>query len=86
MHFIAIYTGNNPSICIGFPKRSGLGSMEIAGQAIKKGAYAVYDKPSSIKGVFDNICKLVEAIPTYLLHISKNGSFWKEIEKVLPES
>ena len=35
---------------------------------------------------FDNICKLVEEIPTYLLHISKNGSFWEEIEKVLPES
>jgi SynChlorMet cassette protein ScmC len=33
---------------------------------------------------FDNICKLVEEIPTYLLHISKNGSFWEEIEKVLP--
>jgi SynChlorMet cassette protein ScmC len=35
---------------------------------------------------FDNICKLVKTIPTYLLHISKNGSFWKEIEKVLPQS
>ena len=33
---------------------------------------------------FDNICRLVEAVPVYLLHISKNGSFWKEIEKVLP--
>lgn len=35
---------------------------------------------------FDNICKLVRSIPVYLLHISKNGSFWKEIEKVLPEN
>ena len=33
---------------------------------------------------FNNICKLVNSIPTYLLHISKNGSFWKEIEKVIP--
>ena len=33
---------------------------------------------------FDNICQLVQAVPTYLLHISKNGFFWKEIEKVLP--
>jgi SynChlorMet cassette protein ScmC len=32
---------------------------------------------------FDNICELVQSIPTYLLHISKNGAFWKEIEKVL---
>jgi SynChlorMet cassette protein ScmC len=33
---------------------------------------------------FENICKLVETIPTYLLHISKDGSFWEKIEKVLP--
>jgi SynChlorMet cassette protein ScmC len=32
---------------------------------------------------FDNICRLVQTIPTYLLHISRNGSFWKEMEKVL---
>jgi len=35
---------------------------------------------------FDNIRKLVETIPIYLLHISINGSFWEEIEKVLPQS
>jgi SynChlorMet cassette protein ScmC len=32
---------------------------------------------------FENICKLVKTIPAYLLHISKNGLFWEEIEKVL---
>jgi len=32
---------------------------------------------------FDNICQMVEAIPAYLLQISKNGSFWEEIDKVL---
>lgn len=33
---------------------------------------------------FENTCSLVKAIPSYLLHISRNGSFWEEIEKVLP--
>ena len=33
---------------------------------------------------FDNICELVKIIPTYLLHLRKIGSFWEEIEKVLP--
>jgi hypothetical protein len=32
---------------------------------------------------FNNICELTKKIPAYLLHISKQGSFWKEIEKVL---
>ena len=33
---------------------------------------------------FKNICSLVESIPVFLLDISLKGSFWKEIEKVLP--
>ncbi len=33
---------------------------------------------------FNNICELVRSIPVYLLHISKAGAFWEEIEKVLP--
>ena len=32
---------------------------------------------------FNNICELVKTVPTHLLHISRNGSFWKEIEQEL---
>ncbi len=32
---------------------------------------------------FDNICELVKTVPTYILNISKYGSFWEEIDKVL---
>jgi SynChlorMet cassette protein ScmC len=32
---------------------------------------------------FNNICELTKNIPSYLLHLSENGSFWKEIEQVL---
>ena len=35
---------------------------------------------------FNNICELVKSIPVFLLHISKTGAFWEEIEKVLPEN
>jgi SynChlorMet cassette protein ScmC len=32
---------------------------------------------------FNNICEITKKIPTHLLNISKNGSFWKEIERVI---
>lgn len=33
---------------------------------------------------FNNICELIDRVPAHLLHISKTGAFWEEIEKVLP--
>jgi len=32
---------------------------------------------------FKNICALVKAIPSFMLHISLTGSFWDEIDKAL---
>ena len=32
---------------------------------------------------FSNICELTKNIPAHLLHISRNGAFWEEIDKVL---
>lgn len=32
---------------------------------------------------FENVCALTKAIPSYLLNLSLNGFFWKEIESVL---
>jgi SynChlorMet cassette protein ScmC len=32
---------------------------------------------------FSNICELTKNIPAFLLHISKTGSFWQEIDTVL---
>jgi SynChlorMet cassette protein ScmC len=32
---------------------------------------------------FDNLCALVRTVPGYLLHMSQDGSFWTEIERVL---
>jgi SynChlorMet cassette protein ScmC len=32
---------------------------------------------------FNNICKLVKTVPAHLLHISREGSFWEEIEQEL---
>jgi SynChlorMet cassette protein ScmC len=32
---------------------------------------------------FNNICELVKTVPTHLLHFSRNGSFWEEIEQEL---
>jgi hypothetical protein len=29
---------------------------------------------------FDNLCALVRAVPSYLLHASREGAFWEEIE------
>jgi SynChlorMet cassette protein ScmC len=34
---------------------------------------------------FNNICALVKAVPTYLLHRSITGAFWVEIEQVMAE-
>lgn len=42
------------------------------------------EKQTLRKQRFNNICRLVETIPVFLLHISKNGPFWEEIEKTLP--
>jgi SynChlorMet cassette protein ScmC len=32
---------------------------------------------------FDNICSLAKTIPSYILHIGRNGAFWEEIERAL---
>lgn len=32
---------------------------------------------------FDNICKLAQTIPSYILRMRLNGSFWQEIERTL---
>lgn len=34
-------------------------------------------------GRFDNLCALVRAVPAYLLHVSLDGAFWEEMERVL---
>jgi SynChlorMet cassette protein ScmC len=34
---------------------------------------------------FENICALVKDVPCYHLHLSLDGSFWKEIEEVIIE-
>lgn len=33
--------------------------------------------------LFDNACRIIETVPTYILRASLNGNFWNEIEKVL---
>ena len=35
---------------------------------------------------FETICKLSKAIPAYLLHISLNGNFWHELERINTEN
>jgi SynChlorMet cassette protein ScmC len=35
---------------------------------------------------FDNLCALVRAVPAYLLHVSRDGAFWTEIERVIKTS
>jgi SynChlorMet cassette protein ScmC len=32
---------------------------------------------------FDNICDLIKVIPAYLLQLSKEGTFWEEMDQVL---
>jgi SynChlorMet cassette protein ScmC len=32
---------------------------------------------------FNNVCALVRAVPTHVLHISLTGAFWQEIERAL---
>ena len=34
---------------------------------------------------FENICDLVKDVPCYNLHLSLDGAFWKEIERVIIE-
>ncbi len=34
---------------------------------------------------FDNLCALAKSIPAYILHISLEGAFWVEIEKVISD-
>ena len=34
---------------------------------------------------FENICALAQVMPCYHLHLSLNGAFWKEIERVVTE-
>lgn len=34
---------------------------------------------------FDNLCALARGVPAYLLHVSLDGAFWTEIERVLCE-
>jgi SynChlorMet cassette protein ScmC len=32
---------------------------------------------------FENLCALVQTVPAYLLHVSRDGAFWEEIEQVI---
>jgi len=32
---------------------------------------------------FENICSLAQAVPSYVLRLSRNGTFWQEIEQAL---
>lgn len=34
---------------------------------------------------FENICTLAQALPCYRLHLSLDGAFWKEIEKIITD-
>jgi len=34
---------------------------------------------------FENLCALVRTVPAYLLHVSLDGAFWIEIERVICE-
>jgi SynChlorMet cassette protein ScmC len=34
---------------------------------------------------FENLCALARAVPAYLLHVSLDGPFWTEIERVMCE-
>ena len=34
---------------------------------------------------FDNICALAKAVPCFELHVSLNGSFWEDMERVLED-
>lgn len=43
----------------------------------------VSERRSHIVKIFDNSCKLSSAIPSFILMASKNGTFWKEIEKAI---
>jgi hypothetical protein len=32
---------------------------------------------------FENVCRLAQAVPAYLLHVSLTGTFWQEMERVI---
>ena len=32
---------------------------------------------------FDNLATLARTLPSYLLHVSRHGAFWQEIERVI---
>ncbi|MBU0492289.1 MAG: SynChlorMet cassette protein ScmC [Chloroflexi bacterium] len=34
---------------------------------------------------FDNLCALARTVPAYLLHVSLDGAFWTEIERVIEQ-
>jgi len=42
------------------------------------------EKRAYSKLVFQNACRLADAVPSYILQASLEGRFWKEMEQVLP--
>ena len=41
------------------------------------------DKRAFERQVFDNACRLAKALPVFILEFSREGEFWKEIDRVL---
>jgi hypothetical protein len=58
---------------------------ETAGQAWYPLANDLNDQERKAMSLqrFSNICELTKKIPAYLLHISRTGAFWEEIDTVL---
>jgi hypothetical protein len=46
---------------------------------------ANYERRAILLQRFENICDLVKDVPCYNLHLSLDGAFWKEIERVIIE-
>ena len=56
------------------------------GEQAWRGLHPQYSKTKKIKlrlQRFNNICDLSKSIPSYLLHLSKEGAFWEKIESIL---
>jgi SynChlorMet cassette protein ScmC len=41
------------------------------------------DERAEKKKLFANACRLAQKIPAFTLHVSLQGQFWKEVEKVI---
>jgi SynChlorMet cassette protein ScmC len=41
------------------------------------------EKRDAVRKTFDNACNMAEQIPSYYLHVSRQGKFWEAIEEIL---